>query len=137
MVDGAAGLAFYMLFTFIPALLIFGAIVNFLGAAAAHEILLEMVVVGLVVFTSSERPRPPAVDRGHPFTVLVFRIASAVYAADIANIGDYNAETAGGRHFSEAADGTRTHDLLHGKQTLIARSRPLCPCKWTTSAPRR
>ena len=117
MVDGAAGLAFYMLFTFIPALLIFGAIVNFLGAAAAQEILLAMVVVGLVVFTSSERPRPPAVDRGHPFTVLVFRIASAVYAADIANIGDYNAETAGGRHFSEAADGTRTHDLLHGKRT--------------------
>jgi hypothetical protein len=27
----------------------------------------------------------------------------------------------------QAADGTRTHDLLHGKQTPIARSRPLCP----------
>jgi hypothetical protein len=34
----------------------------------------------------------------------------------------------------EAADGTRTHDLLHLKQTPIARSRPLCPCKWSTSA---
>jgi hypothetical protein len=34
----------------------------------------------------------------------------------------------------QAADGTRTHDLLHGKQTPIARSRPLCPCKWSTSA---
>jgi hypothetical protein len=30
---------------------------------------------------------------------------------------------------NEAADGTRTHDLLHGKQTLIARAQPLSPCK--------
>jgi hypothetical protein len=36
----------------------------------------------------------------------------------------------------QAADGTRTHDLLHGKQTQITRSQPLCPCKWATSAPR-
>jgi cysteine desulfurase len=29
----------------------------------------------------------------------------------------------------EAADGTRTHDLLHGKQTATARAQPLSPCK--------
>ena len=38
MVDGAAGLAFYMLFSLIPMLLIFGAIINLLGADAAHNL---------------------------------------------------------------------------------------------------
>jgi hypothetical protein len=96
MVDGAAGLASYMLFTFIPALLIFGAIVNFLTT--------------------------------RPTTAIPSRISCAAAAPN-------NAETAGGRHFSEAADGTRTHDLLHGKQTPLARSQRLYPCKLTTSAP--
>ena len=29
----------------------------------------------------------------------------------------------------QAADGTRTHDLLHGKKNLIRRCTPLCACK--------
>jgi hypothetical protein len=33
----------------------------------------------------------------------------------------------GSGHFAEAADGTRTHDLLHGKQKLIRRLTPLLP----------
>ena len=38
MADGAAGLAFYMLFSLIPVLLIFGAVINLLGADAAHDV---------------------------------------------------------------------------------------------------
>ena len=38
MADGAAGLAFYILFSLIPTLLIFGAVINMLGADAAHEL---------------------------------------------------------------------------------------------------
>ena len=38
MVDGAASLAFYMLFSLIPMLLIFGALINILGADAAHDL---------------------------------------------------------------------------------------------------
>jgi uncharacterized BrkB/YihY/UPF0761 family membrane protein len=38
MVDGAAGLAFYMLFSLIPMLLIVGAIINLLGADAANNL---------------------------------------------------------------------------------------------------
>jgi hypothetical protein len=30
----------------------------------------------------------------------------------------------------QAADGTRTHDLLHGKQTVTAWAQPLSPCKY-------
>jgi hypothetical protein len=43
----------------------------------------------------------------------------------------------------QAADGTRTHDLLHGKQTVTAWAQPLSPCKygafarrWTSFFPR-
>jgi hypothetical protein len=32
--------------------------------------------------------------------------------------------------FSEAADGTRTHDLLHGKQTHMEPARGPFACKW-------
>ena len=35
----------------------------------------------------------------------------------------------------EAADGTRTHDLLHGKKNLIRRCTPLFACKLRFSAP--
>jgi hypothetical protein len=42
----------------------------------------------------------------------------------------------GSGHFSEAADGTRTHDLLHGKQNPIRRWAPLFACKRRSSAPR-
>ncbi len=38
MVDGAAGLAFYLLFSLIPSLLIFGAVIKILGADAAHDL---------------------------------------------------------------------------------------------------
>src|ERR671916_3292182 len=38
MVDGAAGLAFYLLLSLIPSLLIFGAVINILGADAAHDL---------------------------------------------------------------------------------------------------
>jgi hypothetical protein len=37
------------------------------------------------------------------------------------------AEAARARDRAEAADGIRTHDLLHGKQTLVARSQHLGP----------
>jgi hypothetical protein len=35
----------------------------------------------------------------------------------------------GSGHSSEAPDGTRTHDLLHGKKNLIRRPTPLFACK--------
>ena len=38
MVDGAAGLAFYLLVSLIPSLLIFGAVINILGAGAANDL---------------------------------------------------------------------------------------------------
>jgi hypothetical protein len=38
--------------------------------------------------------------------------------------------------FSRAADGIRTHDLLHGKQFVGLGARAECPCKSATSAAR-